>query len=233
MSAEASPLAIHARGLGRHFGRQWALAHFDLEVAAGEALLLAGHNGSGKSTFLRLVAGLYAPSRGELRIFGLDPRQERTACRRLLSLISHSAFLYDRLTALETLRVWSRLLGRTETERALLGLLEEVGLAEAAGKTVGGFSAGMRKRLALLRTRLEQPRLVLLDEPFSALDSEGKRLVESWVEGFRRDGVTVVMASHSLERSGRLCERAVVLERGQIAWRGPAREVAARMGESA
>ncbi|MCP4663318.1 MAG: ATP-binding cassette domain-containing protein, partial [bacterium] len=136
-----------------------------------------------------------------------------------------------RLTALETLRIWARLLGRPSADGDLVPLLEEVDLAERRDTPVVGFSAGMRKRLVLLRTRLERPRLVLLDEPFSALDSAGKHLVETWIEGFRTAGITVVLASHALERSARLCDRALLLDRGQIAWQGPAAEVQDRLGE--
>ncbi len=224
-----SETAIETRGLGRRFGRHWALAHVDLEVAAGEVLLLAGANGSGKTTLLRLLAGLSRPTVGRVRIFGLDPQRERLACRRQLSMVSHHSFLYDRLTALETLRVWARLLTRPAGDEPLLELLETVGLAERRDHLVGGFSAGMRKRLTLLRSRLEEPRLVLLDEPLAALDAAGKRLVESWVAEHRGRGTTVVMASHALERMSRLCDRALYLRQGQVVWEGPGSELLERV----
>lgn len=222
--------AVRTTGLGRRFGRYWALAHVDLEVEPGEVLLLAGPNGSGKTTLLRLVAGLYRPSAGNLAIFGLEPRRQRSAVRRALSLISHETYLYDRLSALETLRLWARLLGRPAADDDLVPLLEEVALAERRDTLVVGFSAGMKKRLSLARTRLEQPRLVLLDEPFAALDAEGKRLVETWIAGFRAAGTTVVMASHALGRAARLCDRGVLLTRGQVAWTGPPDELVTRLG---
>lgn len=224
MSANSS-LALEARDVGRRFGRHWALAHVDLDVSPGEIFVLAGPNGSGKTTFLRLVAGLYRPSRGRLRVFGHDVRSERLSSRRFLSLVSHDAYLYPRLTALETVRVWARLLDRPARDEDLLPVLEEVDLTEARDQQVGGFSAGMRKRLTLSKVRLERPRLVLLDEPFAALDVPGKRLVERWIEGCRRDAVAVVLASHALEQAARLCDRAVVLHHGQMAWTGPAADV--------
>ncbi len=225
--------AIRARGLGRRFGRDWALAHVDLDLAPGETLLLAGANGSGKTTLLRLAAGLYRPSRGTISIFGHDPRREPLACRRLLSMVSHHSYLYDRLTALETLRVWARLLGRPAADTDLVPLLESVDLHRRPRLQVAGFSAGMRKRLTLLRTRLERPRLLLLDEPFSALDAAGKRQVEAWIGAACAAGNAVVMASHAVRRAARLCERGLLLERGQIAWAGPAAELPARLGETA
>ncbi len=232
MPTSPDPPAIRTRGLGRRFGRDWALAHVDLEVAPGEALLLAGANGSGKTTLLRLAAGLYRPSAGRIEIFGLEPHAERAACRRQLSMVSHHTYLYDRLTALETLRVWARLLGRPAADGDLVPLLATVGLDRRPRLQVAGFSAGMRKRLTLLRTRLEEPRLLLLDEPLSALDADGKRQVEEWIRDARAAGAAVVMASHAVRRASRLCDRAVLLERGQIVWRGDGESLARRLGES-
>jgi heme ABC exporter ATP-binding subunit CcmA len=233
MSSTTQTPALSAQGLGRRFGREWALAHVDLELVSGETLVLAGANGSGKTTLLRLAAGLYRPSRGRIRIFGLDPQSERLDCRRMVSMVSHQAYLYDRLTALETLRIWARLLGRPSEDSDLVPLLASVGLDRRLRLQVSGFSAGMRKRLTLLRTRLEQPRLLLLDEPFSALDVEGKRQVEQWIRDAREAGAAVVMASHAVLRASRLCDRAVLLERGQIIWRGDGEGLVRRLGEQA
>jgi heme exporter protein A len=231
LTVDTTPV-IRATGLGKRFGRHWALAHFDLEVHGGEVVLLFGSNGSGKTTFLRLAAGLYKPTRGTLSIQGHDSVKERLECRRLLSMVAHDNYLYARLTALETLRVWARLLGTPARDSDLIPLLEEVGLAERRRLPVGGFSAGMKKRLTLLRTRLEQPKIVLLDEPFSALDVAGQDLVEGWVGGFRDEGRTVVMASHNLPRATKLCDRAVALEQGQIVWTGSGSELVKREGKT-
>jgi ABC-type multidrug transport system ATPase subunit len=149
-----------------------------------------------------------------------------------LSLISHHAFLYERLTAIESLRLWARILGGDRSDRALTALLEEVGLAERANDQVHTFSAGMRKRLTLARTRLEQPDLLLLDEPFAALDVPGQRLVERWIRDSAARGVTVVLASHQLEQAATLCRRAIVLARGQIEWEGSAAEAQTRFEAS-
>ncbi len=231
--APASEPALRARGLGRRFGRDWALAHVDLDVAPGETMVLAGSNGSGKTTLLRIAAGLYKPSRGRIEIYGHDPQRDRLECRRALSMISHHAYLYDRLTALETLRVWARILGRPSADSDLMPLLASVGLDRRPRLQVAGFSAGMRKRLTLLRTRLERPRLLLLDEPFSALDVEGKRQVEAWIRDARESGAAVIMASHAILRASKLCDRAVLLDRGQIIWRGDGEGLARRLGEQA
>lgn len=229
----SDPPTLQTERLGRRFGRHWALARVDVEVRGGEIVLLAGANGSGKTTLLRLIAGLIPPSRGRVAICGLDPAKTPLACRRLLSMVSHQAYLYPRLTALETARTWARLLDRPSTERALRPLLEEVGLDERRDSVVEGFSAGMKKRLAFLRIRLEAPRLVLLDEPFSALDASGRKMVEGWLRGFKQENTGVVIASHALGRAARIADRAILLEKGQIRWQGDPDEVVARLEASA
>ncbi|MGH9464691.1 MAG: heme ABC exporter ATP-binding protein CcmA [Thermoanaerobaculia bacterium] len=232
--SDASPRGapvIQALALARRFGRRWALAHIDLEVQEGEALLLTGPNGSGKTTLLRLLVGLLAPSHGELRVFGLEPARERVSVRRRTAVLAHDLWLYPRLSAGETLRLWRRLGGeRSATgdgERRVAELLAGVSLGESGSLPVGAFSAGMRKRLALARLRAERPRLLLLDEPFAALDAEGKALVAAWLAAQRAEGVTLIVASHALERAVPLCDRAVRLEAGQLVWRGAASELAA------
>jgi heme ABC exporter ATP-binding subunit CcmA len=220
-----SATAVSARGLGRRFGRTWALAHVDLDVAAGELVLLAGANGSGKTTLLRLLGGLVRRSAGELRVLGLDPAEEPLAARRRLTMVGHQPFLYGELTARETLDLWNRLLERPWPAAALDELLDEVALSDAAGKEVRSVSAGMRKRLSLTRVRLERPLLLLLDEPFAALDQAGQDLVDRWIAEFRAGGGAVVMASHDLGRAAGLAARGVALEHGQAVWTGDARDL--------
>ncbi len=224
-------MAIRGRGLGRRFGRRWALAHVDLEVARGEAVLIAGSNGSGKSTLLQLVAGLYQPTHGSVEVLGRPSHEQRRTVRRSLSLLAHDSYLYASLNARETVKLWAGLVGRPRSDAELAALLEEVDLADPSLGAVAGFSAGMRKRLSLLRVRLEEPQIVLLDEPFSALDSAGRLMVESWIRELRAAGRTLLIASHSIERSARLCDRGVVLDQGQIIWRGPASALAKRKME--
>lgn len=213
---------VRASDLGRRFGRHWALAHVDLEVSAGETLLLAGANGSGKTTLLRLVAGLLGASRGRLEVLGGDPVRDGAEVRRGLTLVSHATFLYDGLTARETVELWARLRHVPMSAARVGELLEEVGLAERADEPVRQFSAGMRKRLSLARVQIEEPELLLFDEPFAALDPEGQELIESWLARQSGAGRTLLIASHALQRAIPLCRRAIRLEAGQIVWRGEA-----------
>lgn len=227
---ETHTTAVRTVGLGKRFGKQWALAHCDLEVQQGETVLLAGANGSGKTTLLRLVAGLYKPTQGHLEIYGHNPQRELLTCREELTLVGHDHYLYSQLTAFETIQTWSRLGGTEHTTEQLQSLLDEVELGDRKSHRVGDFSAGMKKRLTLLRTKLEDPRLVLLDEPFSALDTAGQKLIEEWVHDYKKAGKTVLIASHNLPRAARLCERAAYLKQGQIIWQGESSQMVEQMG---
>jgi heme ABC exporter ATP-binding subunit CcmA len=220
-----SAAAVSARGLGRRFGLTWALAHVDLTVEPGDLVLLAGANGSGKTTLLRLVAGLLRPSAGTLRVCGLDPVADTLAARRRLTVVGHQPYLYGDLTARETLALWNRLLVEPWPDTALPQLLGSVGLADAAGREVRTFSAGMRKRLSLVRVRLERASVLLLDEPFAALDRAGQDLVDGWIAEFRAGGGAVLMASHDLARVAGHGARGVLLERGQVVFTGSAQDL--------
>lgn len=221
MTEDDSNLAVNASGLGRRFGRAWALAHVDLEVPFGTSLWLRGSNGAGKTTLLRMLASLSTPSRGRLSVAGFDVYRQRDAIRRQVALVSHALYLYPGLTARETLMLWMRLGSKGASNATADELLANVSLTEAADRRVGGFSAGMRKRLALARAQLEAPRILLLDEPFSSLDTAGCDLVEDWVRSFVADGGTVILASHDHDRSLPLCEKVVDLSAGQIVASSP------------
>ena len=160
----------------------------------------------------RLLAGLLRPSVGELELFGRSLASDPFTWRRNVTLLSHWSYLYEPLTALETVRLWARLLGRSTAEAELRARLAEVGLEPDADALVSGFSAGMQKRLSFARVRLEDARLILLDEPFAALDAAGQELVSEWIAADRRAGKTVVIASHNLERAARIADRAVLLK---------------------
>jgi heme exporter protein A len=215
--------AIQTRGLCRRYGRRWALVEVDLAVARGAFLLLTGRNGSGKSTLLKVLATALAPHRGSVTVAGHDVVEARDEVRRRVALLGHASYLYEDLTALENLRVAARFLGgKAQTRDELVGCLAIVGLADRADDAVASFSAGMRKRLSLARTLLQDGEVILLDEPYGNLDPPGFALVDRQLEAFRARGATVVLATHLLERGRATCDVAVVLEEGRLAWSGPA-----------
>ncbi len=185
---------IRARGLSRTFGDKRVLAGVDLDVPRGGFLLVTGPNGSGKTTLLRLCAGLAAPTGGELTV---------EAERGTIGFLAHEPLVYRELTALENLDLYGRLYRVTERRERIGMLLERFGLWEARGERVGSLSRGMLQRLALCRTFLHDPELLLLDEPFSALDADGAELLDREL-GERRDRATFVVSTHDPARLERL-----------------------------
>ena len=226
----AAPLAIEATGLCRRYGRRWALVDVSFEVSPGTVVMVTGRNGSGKSTLLRVLSTAIRADRGTARVAGHDIRTALPEVRHRVALLSHHSHLYEALSAFENLSVAARFLGRDARREALLPLLDEVGLADRADDAVATYSAGMRKRLSLARTLLQQPSVVFLDEPYGQLDPPGFRLVDGLLERFRRAGATVLMATHLLERGSALCDLGLVLEEGRLRWSGPAAELPTRGG---
>jgi len=208
--------AVAAHGVCRRYGRRWALVDVSFQLAAGRALMVAGRNGSGKSTLLRVLATAIRPDHGTAHVLGLDVRQDRDGVRRLCSLLAHDSQHYEALTALDNLRIAARLLGRDASREALRAALAAVDLAERADDVVASFSAGMRKRLSLARTLLKDAAVVLLDEPYAALDPPGFRLVDGLLEGLRTRGRTVLMSTHLIEHGRALCDDVVVLDAGRV-----------------
>ena len=223
MAEIASPAVVETQGLGRRYGRRWALAHLDLCVKGGECLLVVGANGSGKTTLLRILATGLLPSTGSLRLFG-EPATTAAGAVRVrprIALLSHQLGLYEDLSAAQNLEILAGLGGRPALVDAWL---DEVGL-ERRPDPVRTYSAGMRKRLGFARLLAQSPRLALIDEPYGQLDPEGFRTTEILMERLRTQGVTLIVASHLVERASRWADRALLLDQGMPRWTGPARDI--------
>jgi heme exporter protein A len=216
-------VAIDAQRVARRYGRRWALGDVTFQVASGTAMMVVGRNGAGKSTLLRLLATAIRPDRGTVTVGGFDVVRHREDVRKLTALLSHQNYLYDALTARENLEVVADHLhvGRDRVPP----LLDKVGLAARGDDAVSTFSAGMRKRLSFARVLLQEPRVVLLDEPYGALDPPGFALVDAVIAELKASGATILMATHQWERAAQLCDTALVLEQGMVTWHGPATEV--------
>ncbi|HEY0158762.1 MAG TPA: heme ABC exporter ATP-binding protein CcmA [Thermoanaerobaculia bacterium] len=209
-----SGVTIEVDGLARRYGRRWALSDVTFQVPAASVMMVSGHNGAGKSTLFRILATAIRPDRGRVTVGGFDVVRHRADVRRLTALLSHQNYLYESLTAQENLEVTAGHLGMART--GIGPILEEVGLAPRAHDPVSTFSAGMRKRLSFARVLLQNPQVVLLDEPYGALDPAGFEMVDRVIAGLKARGATVMLATHQLERGARLADGGVVLEGGRV-----------------
>jgi heme exporter protein A len=217
MNAESS-LAVDAQGIARRFGARWCLRGVSLHVRPGEVVALAGTNGSGKTTFLRVVATLLKPNAGTVKVYGHDVTKAPDEVRRHVGFLAHAAGLYEDLTALENLRFAAEMLGRSPN--GLEAALDRVGLARVAGDRVRGFSAGMQRRLALARLMLVRPRLLLLDEPYANLDTAGTEIINGVITEVRNAGGAALLVLHELAPAAGMLDRVLTLVDGRIAAEG-------------
>ena len=211
--------SIATTDLARRFGTSWALDGLTLEAEAGEVIALLGPNGAGKTTTVRILDGVLAPHRGQVRVLGLDPMTEGTELRRRTGVLTEAGGLDDRLTLTENLLTHARIRKIDPDEaRARTGeLLERFGMSALADRPAQGLSTGERKRVSLARALLHRPDVLLLDEPTSGLDPAATRDVLDLIAGLAgQGGATVVLCTHFLAEAARLCRRVAILEAGRL-----------------
>jgi heme exporter protein A len=192
---------VRARALEKRYGQTAALAGLDLDVRRGDFVLVTGPNGAGKTTLLRLVAGLAAPTRGELEV---------EVDRGRMGFLGHEPWVYRELSPLENLELYGRLYRVPERRDRIGALLERYGLWDVRRSLAGSFSRGMLQRLALCRVLLHEPELLLLDEPYNALDAAGAELLDGELADLRA-GRTFLVATHDPERLAPLASGRVAL----------------------
>ena len=214
---DTRPPAVETTELARLFSGSAALAGVTLRIEGGRTVALLGPNGAGKTTLLRVLATIIRSSYGTARVDGLDVVRDAQLVRERVAYLSHATGLYDDLTARENLDFAASLLGTADRAVRVARALADVGLTERADDRVRGFSAGMRRRLALGRILLGRASLVLLDEPYAALDRDGMELVDRLLGAWQEVGVTVLVASHANDRLTDLLDGSVVLDRGLVA----------------
>ena len=225
---EGSTTVIEMRGLTKRFAQATAVAGIDLDVPGGGVYGFLGPNGAGKTTTIRVIVGLLWPSRGTTRIFGEPVSPGAPVLRRVGSLIERPAF-YPYLSARDNLRVFGTAHGLADdllvprTAEAL----DRVGLTAAARRRVGGFSTGMRQRLALATALIGRPELVVLDEPTNGLDPNGVVDVRELIARLSADGTTVLLSSHVLPEVEQLCDRVAILREGRVVAEGPTADLLA------
>jgi heme ABC exporter ATP-binding subunit CcmA len=213
-SCDGAPLLV-ARGLHRSFGRVRVLHGVDLTLAPGEALAVAGPNGAGKSTLLRLLAGLMRPSAGDIHVLGSALAGDAAEARRAIGLLSHQSLLYDDLTLAENLTFAARLYGLGNPRAAARAALDAAGLAARVNDTPRRLSRGLLQRAGIARALLHAPRVLLLDEPFTALDAASADRLRADLRVRLADGLGLVIVTHHLAEVWELATRVAVLVEGR------------------
>ncbi len=213
----------------RRYGDQVAVHELSMTVRAGEIFGFLGHNGAGKTTTVRLLNGLLEPHAGTLRVLGLDPARQGAQLRKCTGVLTETPSLDERLTAEDNLRLFAAMYNvpRAEIRPRVRELLELFDLADRAGDRVGGFSKGMKQRLALARALVHRPELIFLDEPASGLDPVVTRHLHDLILHLSRvEGRTVFLCTHNLNEAQKLCRRVAVLQAGRLVALGTPRELA-------
>ena len=218
---------IRARGLVKRFGDFTAVDGIDVDVAPGEAFGFLGPNVAGKSSTMRMIGAVSPPTAGELRILGLDPVVDGPAIRARLGVVPQTDHLDLELTVAENLLVYGRYFGlprATIRERAA-ELLDFVQLADRAGDKVEPLSGGMKRRLTIARALVNDPDVVLLDEPTTGLDPQARHVLWERLYRLKQRGVTLVLTTHYMDEAEQLCDRLVVMDKGRIAAEGSPAEL--------
>jgi len=213
---ELAPFAVEAAGVAKRFGRITALKSVDLSVRTGSVTTLFGHNGAGKTTFLRIAAGLMRASGGHLKIAGRDSVKEAAQIRGRIGVVSHQLFLYEDLTALENLRFYGDLYGIDRPEERCHEVLEQVELSHRANSRARHFSRGMAQRLAIARAFLHRPDILLLDEPYTGLDQRAVGRLNGLIDRFREAHHTVLLTTHDHHLGFTMATDIAILRRGEV-----------------
>jgi lipooligosaccharide transport system ATP-binding protein len=226
-SQTPSASLIHARGLTKRFDDLVAVEGIDFDVAPGEAFGFLGPNGAGKTSTMRMIGCVSAITAGSLRIFGLDPTADGPAIRARLGVVPQQDTLDQELSVRENLLVYARyfdisyaLAGRRADE-----LLEFVQLSERAKDEVEPLSGGMKRRLSIARALINEPDLLLLDEPTTGLDPQARHLVWERLYRLKQRGVTLALTTHYMDEAEQLCDRLVVMDKARIVAEGSPREL--------
>ncbi len=221
--------ALTVRGLTKSFGSVRAVQGLDLDVPRGSMFGFVGPNGAGKTTTLSMVTGLLRPDAGQVWIGGVDLWSNITAMRAKIGVLPDDLRLFDRLTGQELLTYTGmlRTMDKAVVAQRSRDLLDALGLAADAGKPVADYSAGMTKKIALAAAALHAPDLLVLDEPFEAIDPVSARAIQDILARYAADGGTVILSSHVMDTVQRVCDRVAVVHHGQVLVCGTLEEVAA------
>jgi lipooligosaccharide transport system ATP-binding protein len=226
-------LLIEAQGLTKRYGEFLAVDAVDFGVEPGETFGFLGPNGAGKSSTMRMIGAVSPPSGGTLRVFGRDPAKDGPAIRAKLGVVPQEDNLDRELDVAENLFVYGRFFGlpRDVIRRRTDELLEFVQLAERRDERVDALSGGMRRRLTIARALVNEPELMLLDEPTTGLDPQARHALWDRLYRLKQRGVTLVLTTHYMDEAEQLCDRLVIMDRARIVAEGSPRELITRFVE--
>jgi len=223
--------AIEVKGLTKRYGDVLAVDCVSFSVAPGQTLGLLGGNGAGKTTTIAMLLGLLIPSAGSIRILGHDMARDRFAALARMNFSSPYIALPARLTVAENLRVYGHLYGVRGLEARIRELASQLDLTGLLNRPSGALSAGQKTRVALAKSLINRPDLLLLDEPTASLDPDTGDMVRSWLEHYRAEsGCTILLASHNMPEVQRLCGEVLMLKQGRIVDHGAPLELVGRYG---
>ena len=227
---EVAEVLVRARGLTKRFGDFTAVDGIDFSISRGEAFGFLGPNGAGKSSTMRMIGCVSPPTSGELTILGLDPVANGPAIRARLGVVPQENTLDIELTVQENLLVYGRYFGLPRSairERSAM-LLDFVQLSDRAGDQVDPLSGGMKRRLVIARSLINEPDILLLDEPTTGLDPQARHIVWDRLFRLKQRGVTLILTTHYMDEAEQLCDRLVVMDGGRIAAEGSPRALIER-----
>ncbi len=226
---DSSPaeVLIRARALAKRFGAITAVDGIDIDVARGEAFGFLGPNGAGKSSTMRMIGCVSPPSGGHLEVLGLDPRADGPAIRARIGVVPQRDTLDEELTVRENILVYGRYFGlpRSVIRERAAELLEFAQLTDRADSLVEPLSGGMKRRLTIARALVNEPEILLLDEPTTGLDPQARHALWDRLFRLKRQGVTLVLTTHYMDEAEQLCDRLVVMDSGRIVAHGSPREL--------
>lgn len=225
--------AIEVEGLTKRYGTTLAVDDISFAVPSGATLGLLGGNGAGKTTTIAMLLGLLIPTAGSIRVLGHDMARDRFAALSRMNFSSPYVALPARLTVAENLRVYGHLYGVPRLERRIRALADELDLDALLGRPAGALSAGQKTRVALAKSLINRPSVLLLDEPTASLDPDTADTVRAWLERYRAEsGCTILLASHNMAEVERLCGHVLILKQGRVVAEGAPDALLARYGRA-
>jgi lipooligosaccharide transport system ATP-binding protein len=226
-ATDETAVMVRARGLVKRFGEFTAVDGIDVEIRRGEAFGFLGPNGAGKSSTMRMIGCVSPPSDGELTVLGADPQRDGPAIRARLGVVPQQDSLDTELTVLDNLLIYARFFGlsRAQARAKATELLDFAQLTDRADSVVEPLSGGMKRRLTIARALVNEPELLLLDEPTTGLDPQARHVLWDRLFRLKQQGVTLILTTHYMDEAEQLCDRLVVMDGGRIVAEGSPRSL--------